>query len=196
MTQGTMSLTPTYGSRTDAELIVASITEASAFQELYERNAERILAYVYRRTFDAQLSADVMAETFAIAFEKRRRYTPTRTPGVAWLYGIARRELAAYRRRRSIEARAVSRLGVEIPALDSESIDRIERLIDVDQYRNALAAALANLKPTQRKAVELRVVDELDYRTVATQLGCSEGAARVRVHRALNRLADLLEEAT
>jgi DNA-directed RNA polymerase specialized sigma24 family protein len=38
------------------------------------------------------------------------------------------------------------------------------------------------------------VVDELPYDEVARRLGCSEGAARVRVSRALTRLAETLEE--
>ena len=45
----------------------------------------------------------------------------------------------------------------------------------------------------ERDAVRLRVLEELDYRTIAARLGCSEGAARGRVHRGLVRLAQLME---
>ena len=46
---------------------------------------------------------------------------------------------------------------------------------------------------TEREAVELRVVDELEYREIASRLGCTEGSARTRVHRGLARLASLME---
>jgi len=45
----------------------------------------------------------------------------------------------------------------------------------------------------ERQAVELRVVDELDYSEIGERLGCSAGSARTRVHRGLARLASLME---
>jgi DNA-directed RNA polymerase specialized sigma24 family protein len=56
-----------------------------------------------------------------------------------------------------------------------------------------LPGALDWLSQGERDAVTLRVVHELDYPAIARRLGCSEGAARVRVHRGLARLADLIE---
>lgn len=58
-------------SRSDAELTVASQQDALAFRELYDRWARTLLAYFYRRTFDNKVAADLLAETFAVAFEKR-----------------------------------------------------------------------------------------------------------------------------
>ena len=47
------------------------------FRELYDRWAERLLAYFYRRVVDAEVAADLLAETFAVAFERRRRFRDT-----------------------------------------------------------------------------------------------------------------------
>jgi RNA polymerase sigma-70 factor (ECF subfamily) len=58
--------------------------------------------------------------------------------------------------------------------------------------RADLAAALADLPTSQLDAVRLRVVEELPYAQVAMRLGCSEGAARVRVTRGLARLAEAM----
>jgi hypothetical protein len=66
---------------TDAELIVASRDDPLAFRELYDRWADRLLAYFYRRVFDAEVAADLLAETFAVAFERRRRFRRYRAPG-------------------------------------------------------------------------------------------------------------------
>jgi len=49
------------------------------------------------------------------------------------------------------------------------------------------------LPAEQREALQLRVVDELDYPTVADRLGVSEVAARARVSRALRALAGALD---
>jgi DNA-directed RNA polymerase specialized sigma24 family protein len=45
----------------------------------------------------------------------------------------------------------------------------------------------------ERRAVELRVVGELDYGEIASRLRRSVPAARVRVHRGLARLNELME---
>ncbi|MFN8109185.1 MAG: RNA polymerase sigma factor [Thermoleophilia bacterium] len=178
---------------TDAELIIASRGDPAVFGELYRRHAEALLAYLYRRTFDAEVSADLLAETFAVAFAKRARFRDTGTPGAAWLYGIAARELSHWYRRRRVELRAAKRMGLDVPTLDDESIERIERLEETAQGRAAVRDALADLPTGERDAVHLRVVCELAYREVADRLGCTENAARTRVHRGLARLSRALE---
>ncbi len=182
---------------TDAELIVASRNDPRAFRELYDRWAEKLLAYFYRRVLDAEVAADLLAETFAVAYERRRRFRDVGKPGGAWLYGIAAKEMSHWFRRQDVERRAVRRLGVEVPALDDESIARIEALADVEQHRQALAAALDQITGGEREAVQLRVVSELGYAEIAVLLDCTEGAARRRVHRGLARLNNLMQlEAT
>jgi len=184
-------------SPTDAELILASRTDPSAFRELYDRWAKRLLAYFYRRVVDAEVAADLLAETFAVAYEKRHRFRDVGRPGGAWLYGIAAKELSHWFRRQEVEWRAVRRLGISVPALDEESIARIEALADADAYRAALAAALMELTRADREAVTLRVVNELAYVEVARRLNCTEAAARRRVYRGLARLNTLMQaEAT
>jgi len=80
-----------------------------------------------------------------------------------------------------------------VPALDDESIARIEALADVAAQRPALREALGRMTDLERDAVQLRVLEELDYQTIAARLGCSEVTARGRVHRGLTRLARLME---
>lgn len=177
----------------DAELIVASCENPVRFRELYDRLADDVLAYLYRRVLDPEVAADLLAETFAVAFERRGRFRDRGKPGAAWIYGIAGKELARWYRHRAVELRAVRRLGMSVPALDEDSVARIETLVDTRDERAAVAAALATLPAAERNAVELRVVDELDYAEVARRLSCTEGAARVRVHRGLARLNRLME---
>ena len=181
----------------DEELIVRSRRDPEAFRALYDRWSKPLLAFFYRRTFDPEVSADLLAETFAVAFERRRRFRRIGRSGAGWLFGIARRELSHWYRHQEVELRAVRRLGLEVPELDDDSIARIESLDEVESLRASLADALKGLSVTERQAVELRVVDELDYGEIATRLDCSEATARQRVHRGLKRLTHLMtNEAT
>jgi RNA polymerase sigma-70 factor, ECF subfamily len=182
--------------KSDAELIVASQGDSQAFRELYDRWADTLLAYFYRRVHSAEVAADLLAETFAVAFEARDRFCDIGRPGGAWLYGIARRELSHYFRRTHVELRAVRRLGIEVPELDHESAAAIEALVEGDAHRAALSDAMDRMSGSERDAVELRVISELDYPEIAARLQCSEAAARTRVHRGLARLSDLMEACT
>jgi len=178
---------------TDAELILASRDDPAVFRELYDRLADDVLVYFFRRVRDVEVAADLLAETFAVAFERRGRFKDRGKPGGAWIYGIAANELSHWYRRHAVELKAVRRLGMTVPTMDDESIARVEALADNAAQRAEVAAALQRLPRGERVAVALRVVDELDYAEIAARLSCSEGAARVRVHRGLARLNRMLE---
>lgn len=179
--------------RADADALVASVEDPEGFGVVVRRWSEPLLRFFYRRTFDVETSLDLVAETLAVAFERRHRYVRTDAPAGAWLFGIARRLLGRYRRRHAVSLRAVRRLGITVPAVDDVSLERIEELVDADRFRSALQAALDQLSTREREAIRLRVLDDRPYAQVAMALGCSEGAARVRVHRGLSRLAHIME---
>lgn len=182
-----------YAQRSDAQLLRSSARQPEAFGALYKRHETKVLAYFQRRTACPESAADLTAETFATAFLKRRRYRDTGAPVEAWLFGIARRLLADSFRKQAIEGRARQRLGIERIALDDESLARIEELADLHQVSARLERAFDGIGPASIEALHLRIDEELPYSEVAQRLGCSEGAARVRVARALTKLADTLE---
>jgi RNA polymerase sigma factor (sigma-70 family) len=180
--------------RTDGELLLASGDDPDAFGVLFDRHARPLLGFFYRRTADADTAAELCAETFAEAFAKRGRYRDTGAPARAWLYTIARRQLARQVRRRAVSDRYRSRLGMDTTVdLDEQSRERIEALVDFEPEQTALRTALGALPRSQAAALVLRIGHELPYREVARRLGCSEGAARVRVARGLSKLATTME---
>jgi RNA polymerase sigma-70 factor (ECF subfamily) len=178
----------------DAELLADAELHGEAFGQLYDRHAAFLLAWCYRRCGDAETAADITMETFAAAFVDRHRFDPSYPSARPWLIGIARHHLArlAHRRRMSTKYRAM--LGIRTSAsLPADELERIERLVDLSDTREAIRNALNRLPGRQAEAVWLRVGLELPYSEVAERLGCSEGAARVRVTRGLSRLSDVLE---
>ncbi|HSL11199.1 MAG TPA: sigma-70 family RNA polymerase sigma factor [Actinomycetota bacterium] len=180
--------------RTDAELLLASRNEPSAFVEVYRRHAEALLRYVGGRVLDPEVAAELTAETFAEAFASRGSYRDTGADGVAWIYGIAKHQLGRYFRRGRVDTEARRKLAMPVRALPDEDFERIEELIDLAPIRAALVEALGTLDADQRRALELRVVDGLPYPEVAAKLSCGEPAARQRVSRGLRKLALLLQE--
>lgn len=181
------------GLRSDEELIQASVTDPEAFAALYKRHASQLIAFFYRRTACPEASADLTSETFAAAYIAARRYRITSSPAAAWLYGIARHQLSRYIRREKVDARARSRLGVVSLDMSEDDMARIEEIADAASLQDQLDSAMKQLPTATADAVRLRVSRQMPYSQVATELGCSEVAARVRVARGLTRLTEIME---
>jgi RNA polymerase sigma-70 factor (ECF subfamily) len=179
----------------DAELLRLAEQDPSTFGRFYQRHVDAVLGYHYRRTGCAQTAADLTAETFAAAYLARRRFRPGPAPARAWLFGIARRQLGTFARRQRVADRARRRMAIPPFDLSDDDLERIESLVDLAPIAAAVRAAVADLPPGQAEAVRLRIGDDRSYVEVAAALGCSVGAARVRVSRGLRALAERLEEA-
>ena len=177
----------------DAELILRSSREPELFGMLFERHAEPMLGFFARRTLDAESAAELVAETFAEAFASRFRFRDEGVDGAGWLYGIGKHLLSRYFRAGAVEARARRRLGMPERTVSDDDYERIEELIDFERFGETLAEAMSTLPEEQREAVHLRAVDGRSYREVATELGCTEPTARMRVSRGLRRIATLIE---
>ena len=164
--------------------------DKAAVGELYGELSRRLLVYFARRTCDGEVALDLTAETFARVMAGRGKFRGvTHHEALGWVWGIARHVLGDYFESGRVEQRALRRLGLQPPAATDEEIARIEELAELGELRTAVAAALEDLAADQREALRLRVVDELEYGTIARRLGISEPTARARVSRGLKRLA-------
>ncbi len=167
--------------------------DADDLSALYRRHATGMVAFFARRTYDAELAVELMAETFAAAVLDAPKFRgSTEESEAAWLYAIARHKLSGWSRRARVERRALQRLGLEPPILSDAELDRIEELAGVAALRSEVAASLDVLSPALRDALRLRVVEERAYPDVAAKLGITEQTARARVSRALRELAGRL----
>ena len=172
----------------------ARLDDSSAFAAAYRAHARSILVFHTRRTYDAATALDLTAETFAQAFAGRRRFRGSSDDEqAAWLFGIARHVFARYARRGRTERDALARLGVEVPAMEPEEALRVIELAGLADVRAAVAREFDALPSRQKRALGLRVVDELPYPEVARRLGISEATARARVSRGLRALSDALD---
>jgi RNA polymerase sigma-70 factor (ECF subfamily) len=169
--------------RSDAHLLRTG--DAAGFAELYRRHVGTVYAWFHRRL--AWAAADLTAETFAQAWLSRRRFRDQRDGSVLpWLLGIARNVLRESVRGDIVETRARARLGLPLDLATEDGFAHVE---DRLSPRRALAAAVDALPEHERRALELRVVRELPYSEIADRLAVRPAAARLRVSRALRRLA-------
>lgn len=167
----------------DAELIARG--DPSDFAELYTRHVAEVHAWLSRRL--AWAASDLTAETFARALLSRDRFRDDHDGSARpWLLGIARNVLLESVRHDRIETRARQRLGLPVDLASEDGFTEVEERLSP---RLALQRQLDALPPGEREALGLRVIDELAYDQVADKLNIRPAAARLRVSRALRRLA-------
>src|SRR6188472_1163219 len=156
------------------------------FGRLYREQGRAILAYALRRAGDPEDAADVVAETFLVAW-RRLGEVPNGEEARLWLYAVARRALAnqhrAARRRTRLGERLAESLRTELATHPTPSAEAADVL-----------RAMAGLSDGDRELLLLVSWEELSPGEAAKVLEVSSLAARSRLHRARRRLRDLLEE--
>lgn len=173
----------------DVELLRASRADPEAFGEFYRRHAVALERWIRAQTPDAGTAADLTAEVFAQALVSLKRFRgSTDESAHGWLYGIARNLVRRYHRRGRVELATCQKLGIQLDH-DIDELARIESQIDATSQASVLAESLNTLPDTQREALQLRVVDGLDYAEAAALMGTTEQNARIRVSRALKALS-------
>jgi RNA polymerase sigma factor (sigma-70 family) len=178
----------------DADLVRAAQRDPDAFHLFYVRHAAAVHRWFRTHVADEETALDLTAETFACALESAGRYRAARGSPSAWLYGIAQNLLLVYLRRSRVETAARQRLGMPLGPYAGE-LEDVEGRLAAEARSGELTQALEALPERQRAALELRVVQQLPYDEIGTRLGCSTGAARVRVTRALRALQAHVEGA-
>jgi RNA polymerase sigma-70 factor (ECF subfamily) len=175
--------------RTDADLIALAKDDPHAFREFYDRYAGWVHSWFQRQTGSDSAALDLTAETFAQAWHAARRFRDLANgSGAPWLFGIARNLLRQYHKHNRIESAARERLGMPTAWAECEDYDAVDERMVAISLAPLLRHAIRALPTEQRRALELRVVQQLDYEEVAGALGCTQNAARLRVSRALRAL--------
>lgn len=174
----------------DPQLLLRAADDADAFAHFYRATVNGVLRYFESRVLDCEIAADLAAETYAQLLAGLHRYSPDKGNPTNYLYGIARHQLAGFHRAARTGERYRRRLRMAVMLEWDGGIDDIAEDLDLQASGPRLAAGLEQLSKSLRDAVVLRVIRQLPYGEVASRLGCSEGAARVRVSRGLSILYD------
>jgi len=170
----------------DEELMDAYIDgDDGAFRLLFERYAPILLRLTRRHLRSDELAEEIVQQTFFRLHGARndfRRGSKLRP----WVMTIAMNLVREHWRRR--KRRKMTSLEVETQAAPEAELMPLE----IRQRSQLLHQALEKLPSSQREVVELHWFQERPYAEVATIVGTSEGAVRVRAHRAYATLKQLL----
>jgi RNA polymerase sigma-70 factor, ECF subfamily len=182
----------------DTVLVAAAKTgNARAFDVLVERHERRIFSLAQRMTRNREDAEDVVQQSFQKAFIHLKKFEGESLFST-WLTRIAINEaLMLLRRRRGTR---------EVPIAESNAEDETALPLDIPdvgpnpedtclqrEQERILSAAVSELTPGMRKAIELRELGELSTGETAQVMGLSVAAVKARVFHGRRKLRQTLK---
>ena len=182
----------------DAALVAGAKTgDAHAFELLVERHEGKILSLAQRMTRNREDAEDVVQQSFQKAFIHLKKFEGESLFST-WLTRIAINEaLMLLRRRRGTR---------EVPIAESNTEDETALPLDIPdvgpnpedsclqrEQERILSAAVNELTPGMRKAIELRELGELSTGETDQVMGLSVGAVKARVFHGRRKLRETLK---
>ncbi len=167
-------------------LLKRAQTSAAGFGEFFDAYYDRVYAYAYRRVGSRQLAEDIVANVFEDALKNIRRVRWQGKPLIAWLYRITARRIADYYRQHRYTD-SFDELTMIVRDNVGDAMEREEEFV-------AVRRGLAKLNVRDREIIQLTFFDEVDGATIAAMLGCSRNNVYVRLHRALEKLAKVVND--
>ncbi len=163
--------------------------EEWAFEELVRRTYGDLYGLAFRMTGNADDACDVVQDAYLRAYKSRDTFRGEATV-TTWLYRIVANCASSHVSRRSRNRH--QRLEDSTPVVDDRPSSDPETMADVALERRRLGAAMASLPPRLRMVVVLKDVYDLPHEAIAAELGITEAAAKVRLHRGRRKLRERL----
>ncbi len=170
---------------TERRLIEAAKGDPSCFAELYEKNFERVYAFVARRVGDRDQAQDLTADVFHNALKNLARFEWRGVPFAAWLYRIAANAIAERGRRVAQFESLKQRKFIEIDQSSEADLLEVE-------HRARLFKLVDKLPLDQRRVITMRFADQKSIAEIAEEIGRSEGAIKQLQFRGLQSLRTMV----
>ena len=164
-----------------------------AFDELCRRYSSRLMGIIRRVLQDRWDAEDVLQDTLLSAFTHLKSFQG-RSSVSTWMTRIAINAALSRLRKSRRTAVSIDEAGEETvlalsSVLQDGALDTERRLIHAQQ-EDLLAKAIAQLPPSLRSVIELRIRDGYSIKQIAETMGISESAVKTRLSRAYLLLRD------
>lgn len=180
--------------KTDEEInrewaeIKAAKRDPGKFRPLYNRYHKRIFLFIFKRTANEALTADLTSQTFLKVLEQLPKYEFRGIPFSAWLYRIAANMLNQHFRHNKAE-RVISLQESELQLVAQEVEEN-----NFEARQEAVANAMQDLEHEEVMLLEMRYFERKPFSEVAEILEITENNAKVKMHRVLKKIRQLITE--
>ena len=167
---------------------VASGRDRTAFAELYDHFAPRILGYLLRLGLDRGSAEELTQEVMVVLWQKASLFDPSKSSLSTWLFRVARnRRIDAQRRDRS------GRIDPDDTFFHPEASEPADQTVDAGRRDERIRSAMADLPEEQRSLVKLAFFDGLSHSEIATKTDLPLGTVKSRIRLAFARLRKAVE---
>ncbi len=163
-----------------------------SFRKLYERFRGVVFSTVYKVLNDREDSEDTAQEVFAQIWKKAHLFRADRGRALTWMAALARNRAIDQLRVKQRRGRLGERFReLEAAAEQLSAHDASDIVAGADRAR-LVTAAMVQLTPQQREAIDLVYFHGLTHSQVAARLELPLGTVKARVRRGLARLRETL----
>jgi RNA polymerase sigma-70 factor, ECF subfamily len=164
--------------------------DRAAFDEVVRRTYAETYTLAYRLTGNEEDARDVVQDAYLRAYRSLRRFRGE-ARFTTWLYRITANCASTLLAKKARQRHDV--LADDEPLVDARPEHDPEARMAAGEDRAVVAGALAELPWRLRQVVVLRDIYDLPHAAIAAELGITEAAAKVRLHRARRRLRERLD---
>ena len=180
---------------TDQELVQAYLDGNNhAFDELLARNQDNIFGYIIKVVEDEELANELFQETFLKIISKLQNHQYTETGRLQWwMLRVAHNVVIDYYRDQK------KKFVVDAPKENDLSAVKSDELVDVNRENELtnqrtlkqLVLLMNALPAPQREVVYMRYFQDMSFKEIAEEVGCSINTSLGRMHYALINMRKL-----
>ncbi len=161
-----------------------------AFGDVFDRHADAICGFCFRRTADRAAAEDLTSIVFLEAWRRRQSVRFYGTSALPWLYGVATNVVRNHQRSLRRHAAALARL--PRPEPEPDFAGDVDERVDIEAAMKQIADLVAELPTPEQDVFVLCVWQDLPYAAAAQALELAEATVRSRLFRARGRIREQL----
>jgi len=154
---------------------------------LFERHHRPLYGFLFRMTHQRESSEDMVQNVFYRMLRYRNTFNGS-GEFITWMYHLARNVLKDHLKKNKSSASGQGEEGLEERAGGGPSP---ADLVEKKQEWKALLNAMEDLSTENREILILSRFQDLRYHEIARIMDLTEGAVRVRIHRAIHHLKNI-----
>lgn len=167
--------------QTEWMLAVRDHRDKVAFAALFDHFGTRLKGFIMRSGMPSAQAEEVVQDVMLTVWRKAAMFDPHRAQVSAWIYQIARnRQIDVVRK----ERRPIPEELAEDPGAEPDA----SQILAIEQEAGLLRRTLSQLKPDQKKVIEMAYLGELTHQEISAQTGLPLGTIKSRIRLGLERL--------
>jgi len=171
---------------TEKHLIEAAKLNPARFAPIYDHYYKQIFLFIFKKVRNEELTADITSKVFLKALLNLSKYEDRGFPFSSWLYRIASNEVNMHYRK------ANKKQEVELNENDLQTLLDEVSSSSTDEQMELVINGLNQLPLEQMDLIDLRFFEKRSFREIGEIIGTTEGNAKIKVYRALDKLKKII----